>query len=42
MDRTGGNDDSLLAVTSAKDIRYTFLLSMNTDGYDHGSENYEL
>lgn len=41
MDRTGGNDDSLLAVTSAKDIRYTFLLSMNTDGYNHGGEKYE-
>jgi len=36
MDRTGANDDTLLAVTSARDIRFAYLLSMNTDGYDRG------
>ena len=41
MSRTGNNDDSLLAITSAKDILYTFLLSMNTDGYDRGEGKYE-
>ncbi len=37
-DRTGANDDTLLALTSAKDIRYAFILSMNTGGYDGGNE----
>jgi len=34
MDRTGANDDTLLAVTSARDIHYAYILSMNTTGYD--------
>ena len=38
MERTGSNDDSLLALTSAKDIRYAYLLSMNTQGYAQGGE----
>ncbi|MEA1997488.1 MAG: CehA/McbA family metallohydrolase [Gemmatimonadota bacterium] len=38
MNRTGANDDTLLAVTSAKDIRYAYLLSMNTGGYGQGKE----
>jgi hypothetical protein len=37
MDRTGNNDDTLLTITSAKDIRYAYLLSMNTGGYDRGN-----
>ena len=41
MERTGTNDAALLAVTSAKDIRYAYLLSMNTTGYDHGGPKYE-
>jgi hypothetical protein len=41
MDRTGRNDEALLAVTSAKDIRYAFLLSYNTTGYDQGGAKYE-
>jgi hypothetical protein len=41
MERTGANDDTLLAVTSAKDIRYAYLLSMNTRGYDPRGEKYE-
>lgn len=41
MDRTGRNDDTLLAVTSARDIRYAYLLSMNTGGYDQGGLKYE-
>ncbi len=40
-ERTGRNDDALLAVTSAKDIRYAFLLSMNTRGYGAGGREYE-
>jgi len=40
MDRTGNNDDTLLTITSAKDIKYAYLLSMNTEGYDQG-KNYE-
>ena len=40
MDRTGANDDTLLAITSAKDIHYAYILSMNTTGYDRG-EKYE-
>jgi len=36
IERTGANDDAILAVTSAEDIRYAFLLSMNTKGYDAG------
>ena len=38
VDRTGNNDDTLLTITSAKDIRYAYLLSMNTSGYDRGGE----
>lgn len=41
MERTGRSDDALLAVTSAKDIRYAYLLSMNTRGYDSGGTLYE-
>ena len=41
MERTGTNDDALLAVTAARDIRYAFLLSMNTRGYDQGGTKYE-
>lgn len=40
-DRTGQNDGALLAVTSAKDIRYAYLLSMNTRGYGAGGAEYE-
>ena len=38
IDRTGTNDDTLLAVISARDIRYAFILSMNTKGYGQGRE----
>ncbi len=41
LERTGQNDDNLLTLTSAKDIRYAYLLSMNTRGYDAGGERYE-
>ncbi|MCA1564039.1 MAG: hypothetical protein LC804_28615 [Acidobacteria bacterium] len=41
MERTGANDEALLTVTSAKDIRYGYLLSYNTRGYDHGGPRYE-
>lgn len=41
MTRTGDNDDTLLTVTSAKDIRYAYLLSMNVTGYDMGAGKYE-
>ena len=41
MERTGKNDDALLAVTSAKDIRYAYLLSYNTVGYDPAGIGYE-
>jgi len=40
MERTGINDDTLLTLISARDIRYAYLLSMNTGGYDRGG-NYE-
>ncbi len=36
FDRTGTNDDSLLTLTSARDIRYAFSLSMNMRGYSLG------
>lgn len=36
FERTGTNDDSLLTLTSARDIRYAFSLSMNTRGYSLG------
>ena len=36
FDRTGTNDDDLLTLTSARDIRYAFSLSMNTRGYSLG------
>ena len=38
LERTGSNDDTLLALTSAKDIKYGFVLSMNTNGYDQGKD----
>jgi hypothetical protein len=38
MDRTGFNDDTLMTITSAKNIRYAYLLSMNTTGYDMGKK----
>ena len=41
MERTGSNDDALLTVTSAKDIRYAYLLSMNSTGYDPAGVKYE-
>lgn len=41
MHRTDSNSDTLLTLTSAKDIRYAYLLSMNTGGYDHGGPKYE-
>ena len=41
MERSGRDDDRLLAVTSAKDIRYAFLLSYNTLGYDPAGAGYE-
>ncbi|MBN2290365.1 MAG: CehA/McbA family metallohydrolase [Candidatus Glassbacteria bacterium] len=40
MERTGANDDTLLTLTSARGIRYAYLLSMNTRGYDSGG-SYE-
>ncbi len=36
FERTGRNDDTLLTLTSARDIRYAFSLSMNTKGYGLG------
>ena len=36
FERTGTNDGSLLTLTSARDIRYAFSLSMNTRGYSLG------
>ncbi len=38
FERTEDNDDLLFTLTSAKDIKYGFLLSMNTKGYDQGGE----
>ncbi len=38
FDRTEDADDVLFTLTSAKDIKYGFLLSMNTKGYDQGAE----
>lgn len=38
LERTGDNDDLLFTLTSARDIKYGFLLSMNTKGYDQGGE----
>ena len=38
FERTGSNDDTLLTLTSARDIRYAFSLSMNTTGYALGGE----
>ena len=38
FDRNGNNDDTLVTLTSAKDLRYAFILSMNTRGYDRGRE----
>ena len=36
FNRTSTNDESLLTLTSARDIRYAFSLSMNTRGYSLG------
>ena len=36
FERTGTNDGDLLTLTSARDIRYAFSLSMNTRGYSLG------
>lgn len=41
IERTGENDDTILSLTSAKDLRYTFLLSYNTVGYDPKGVGYE-
>lgn len=41
FERTGDNDDTLLTLTSAKDIRYAFVLSYNTQGYDPAGVGYE-
>lgn len=41
LDRTGSNDEDILALTAAKDIRYAYLLSTNTQGYDVGGPKYE-
>ena len=38
FERTGSNDDTLFTLTSARDVRYAFSLSMNTDGYALGRE----
>ena len=38
FERTGSNDETLLTLTSARDIRYAFSLSMNTTGYALGRE----
>jgi hypothetical protein len=38
MERTVSNADTLLTITSAKDIRYAYLLSMNTEGYGQGDQ----
>ena len=38
FDRNGNNDDTLVTLTSAKDLRYAFILSMNTRGYERGRE----
>ena len=38
FERTGSNDDTLFTLTSARDIRYAFSLSMNTTGYALGRE----
>ena len=38
FERTGSNDETLLTLTSARDIRYAFSLSMDTTGYALGRE----
>ena len=38
FERDGNNDEELLTLTSARDIRYAFSLSMNTTGYGLGQE----
>ncbi len=38
FERTGSNDHTLFTLTSARDIRYAFSLSMNTTGYALGRE----
>jgi len=38
FERDGDNDEALLTLTSARDIRYAFSLSMNTTGYGLGQE----
>ena len=41
MERTGSNDQTLLTLTSAKDVRYAYLLSMNSTGYDPAGVKHE-
>jgi hypothetical protein len=41
MERTGSNDETLLTVTSAKDVRYAYLLEMNVTGYDPAGAKHE-
>jgi hypothetical protein len=41
MHRRSKNDDTLLTITSAKDVRFAYLLSMNTGGYDLGGSKYD-
>jgi len=38
LDRTGSNENTIFALTSAKDIKYGYILSMNTNGYDQGRD----
>lgn len=38
FERTGKNDELLVTLLSARDIKYGFILSMNTGGYDAGGE----
>ncbi len=38
FERDGDNDDELLTLTSARDVRYAFSLSMNTTGYGLGRD----
>jgi len=38
LERTGSNDETLFTLISAKDIKYGFILSMNTTGYDRGRD----
>src|SRR5690606_11353248 len=38
FERTGKNDELLVTLLSARDIKYGFILSMNTRGYDAGNK----